>query len=66
MWEEHREAVVELRAMWSSTPQVWDLVLKGSYETSSLVASLFATAYLIEGHVDATTANGVRYGPGWR
>jgi hypothetical protein len=30
MQEEHREAVVELRALRSSATQVWDLVLRGS------------------------------------
>jgi hypothetical protein len=66
MQDEHREAVVELRVLWSSTTQVWDLVLKGSNEMSSLAASLSSTADLIEGRVDATTTNGVHWGPGWR
>jgi hypothetical protein len=58
--------VVELRALWSSATRIWDLVLKGSDITSSLVVSLSTVADLIEGHVDATAANGVHWGPGWR
>jgi hypothetical protein len=58
--------VVELRALWSSATRIWDLVLKGSDITSSLVVSLSTVADLIEGSVDATAANGVHWGAGWR
>jgi hypothetical protein len=57
-----REANAELEALWTSATQVWDLVLEGPYESSSLVASLSLAAELIEEHVNAVAANGIRWG----
>jgi hypothetical protein len=59
MQDDHREAVVELRALLSSTVQVQDLVLYKSDEASSLAASLSSAANLIKGCVDAAATNGV-------
>jgi hypothetical protein len=55
----------DIRALWSSDTRVWDLVLKGSDEASSLVELLSSTVDLIEGHVDATATNGSIWGGGW-
>jgi hypothetical protein len=62
MQDEHRVAVIELRALQSSAARVQDLVLKGSDEASSLAASLSSAADLIEGRVQAAAANGVHWG----
>jgi hypothetical protein len=56
---DHQEADIEQMALWSSATLVWDLVLKGSDGTSSLVASLSSAADLINGRIDAMTTNGV-------
>jgi hypothetical protein len=66
MQEEHREEIVELRALQSSATRVRDLVLKGSHKTSPLVASLSSATDLIEGLIDAAATNGGHWGPGWR
>jgi hypothetical protein len=60
--EEHREVVVELRALRSSATQVWDLVLRGSDETSSLAVSLSSATDLIKGCIDAVASNEVHWG----
>jgi hypothetical protein len=54
----------DIRALWSSDTRVWDLVLKGSDEASSLVELLSSTVDLIEGHVDATATNRSIWGGG--
>jgi hypothetical protein len=56
---ECQEAEAELKALWSSAARVRDIVLKRSGGTSFLVASLSSVAELLEGRIDATTANGV-------
>jgi hypothetical protein len=58
MHDEHREAVIELRALQSSATQVWDLVLKRSNEASTLAVSLSSATDLIKGSIDAAVANG--------
>jgi hypothetical protein len=65
MQDEHQEAVVELRALRSSATRVQDMVLRGSNEMYSLAVSLSLAVDLIEGHVNATTANRVCWGPDW-
>jgi hypothetical protein len=62
MQDEHQEAVVELRALRSSTTQVRDLVLKRSHETSSLAVSLSSTADQVEDCVDTAATNRVHWG----
>jgi hypothetical protein len=62
MQDEHREAVVKLRALQSSVARVWDLVLKRFDKTSSLVVSLSSATDLIEGHVNAVAANEAYWG----
>jgi hypothetical protein len=62
MQDEHQEAVIELRALWSSTTQVRDLVLKRSHETSSLAVSLSWTADQVEDRVDTAATNRVHWG----
>jgi hypothetical protein len=42
------------------TGQVRDLALERAHGMSSLVASLFSVAELIEDHIDTAVANGVR------
>jgi hypothetical protein len=61
MQDEHREAVVELRALQRSATLVWDLVLKGSNEASSLAAPLSSTTDLINFCVGAVAANRVHW-----
>jgi hypothetical protein len=58
MWDEHWE----LRALQNFASQVWDMVLKGSDEMSSLAVSLSAAADLIDGRVDAAATNGAHWG----
>jgi hypothetical protein len=60
MHDEHQEAFVELSALRSSAT-LWDLVLKGYDEMSSLSALISSAADLIEGRVDAATVNGVHW-----
>jgi hypothetical protein len=62
MQEEHREEIVELRALQSSATRVRDLVLKGFDKTSPLVASLSSATDLIEGLIDAAATNGGHWG----
>jgi hypothetical protein len=62
MHEEHREAIIELRALQSSTTRVRHLVLRGSDETSSLATSLSSAADLIEGRINVAATNGVHWG----
>jgi hypothetical protein len=62
MHDDHWEAVIELRALWSSVVWVQDLVLEGSHEVSSLVPSLSSAVDLIDGHVDGAAANRVSWG----
>jgi hypothetical protein len=62
MQDEHQEAVVKLKALQNSATRVWDLVLKGSDEASSLAVSLSLATDLIEGHVNATATSGVHWG----
>jgi hypothetical protein len=57
MQEEHWEAVIELEALWSYTARVQDLVLRMSYETSSLAVLLTLAVDLIKGCFDFMTAN---------
>jgi hypothetical protein len=52
----------EHRALQNSTTRVWDLVLKGSNEASSLAVSLSSATDLIEGCVNVEAANGVYWG----
>jgi hypothetical protein len=52
----------ELEALRTSATQVRDKVLDWADGPSSPVASLSMAAELLEGWVDATTANGVRWG----
>jgi hypothetical protein len=52
----------ELEALWTSVARVWDLVLDNIDGPSSLAVSLSMVAELLEGQIDATTANGVRWG----
>jgi hypothetical protein len=62
MQDEHWEAAIKLMALQDSATRVWDLVLKGSNEVSSLVASLSSATDLNKGRVDAAAANGVHWG----
>jgi hypothetical protein len=62
MQDEHLEALIELRALWTSATRVGDLVLKGSIKTTSLAASLSSVVDLIKGHINVVTANGVHWG----
>jgi hypothetical protein len=64
MQEERWEEDAKLMAQPSSAAQVQDLVLRGSDGMPSLATSLSSVADLIKGHVDAATANGVRWGGG--
>jgi hypothetical protein len=52
-----------LKAMWSSATRVQDLVLGRSDRTPPLAISLLLAADLIEGRVDFTATNRVRWGP---
>jgi hypothetical protein len=45
-----------------SAAQVWDFVLDRADGPSSLAASLSPAAELLEGHIDTTTTNRVRWG----
>jgi hypothetical protein len=56
-----REVNAELEALQTSAEQVRDLVLGNIDELSSLAASLSAVVELLEGLVDTTAANGVRW-----
>jgi hypothetical protein len=56
---EYREADTDMEGLQSSTARVWDLVLGGPTETSSLAASL-SSAIELEDCVNVTTANRVR------
>jgi hypothetical protein len=56
------EVDAELEALWTSATWVQDLVLHNVDGPSSLAASLSTVAELLEGRVDASAANGVRYG----
>jgi hypothetical protein len=49
-----------LETLQISTAWVWFLVLDGAGGLSSQVVSLSMVAQLLEGHVDAAAANGVR------
>jgi hypothetical protein len=51
-----------LEALWTSVARVWDLVLDNIDGPSSLAVSLSMVAELLEGQIDATTANGVCWG----
>jgi hypothetical protein len=62
MQDECHELVVELKALQNSASRVWDLLLKGSDETSSLVVSLSTAVDLIEHRVIAAAANGTYWG----
>jgi hypothetical protein len=62
MHDEHREVVIELRALQNFATQVRHLVLKGSDETSSL-SLVSSTMDLIEGRLDVAATNGVHWGP---
>jgi hypothetical protein len=52
----------ELEALQTSATRVQDLVLDIIDGPSSLVVSLSMVAELLEGQIDATTTNGVRWG----
>jgi hypothetical protein len=54
-----READAELEAQRTSVARVRDLVLGSADRPSSLVASMSMAAELLEGWIDAVTANGV-------
>jgi hypothetical protein len=56
------EVDAELDALRTSTARFWDLVLDMADGPSSLAVSLSIAAELLEGHVDAAAANGVRCG----
>jgi hypothetical protein len=49
----------EHQALQSSATWVWDLVVEGSGESPSLLATLSSTADLIKDCVDAAATNGV-------
>jgi hypothetical protein len=51
-----------VEALWTSAARVQDLVLDRTDGTSSLAASLSTAAERLKGQVDATAANGVRWG----
>jgi hypothetical protein len=57
-----RGADTEVEALQSSAARDWDLLLEQVDEPSSLVASLSSVVELLEGYIDATPANGVRWG----
>jgi hypothetical protein len=56
------EADAELEALRTSTEWVWDLVLGGADGLPSVAVSMSAAAELLEGWIDAATANEVRWG----
>jgi hypothetical protein len=56
------EAVAELEALRTSAARVPDLVLDNTDGPSSLPASKLAVVELLEGRIDAATANGFRWG----
>jgi hypothetical protein len=45
--------------------RVWDMVVEGSSEAPSLPVALSSVVDLIEGRVDAATANRVLWGGNW-
>jgi hypothetical protein len=53
---------MKLEALRSYAARVWELVLKRADGPSSLAASLSSATELFEDHIDARTANGVRWG----
>jgi hypothetical protein len=57
-----READATLEASQALAARIQDLVLGGDDGLSSLAASLSSVVELLEGHVDAAAANGVRWG----
>jgi hypothetical protein len=57
-----QEVDVELEALRTSVARVQDLVLGSTDGPSSLVAYTSVVALLLEGRIDATIANGVRWG----
>jgi hypothetical protein len=56
------EADAELEDLWNSAARVRDLVLERVDGSSSLAVSLSLAAELLEGHIDATAANGFCWG----
>jgi hypothetical protein len=54
-----READAELEALRTLTVQIRDLVLDTADGLSCLAASMSTVVELLEGHIDAATANGV-------
>jgi hypothetical protein len=54
-----REAFAELEVLRTSAARVWDFVLGSIDGTSSLTTSMSTAAELLEGQIDATTANRV-------
>jgi hypothetical protein len=56
------EVDVELEVLRSSVARVWDLVLHGAGEPSSLVTSMTVATELFKNWIDAATANGVLWG----
>jgi hypothetical protein len=57
-----REVDTKLEELQSSATRVWDFVLGNVDESSSLAASLSVVVELLEGCIDASTANGVHWG----
>jgi hypothetical protein len=57
-----REVDAELEALRTSAARVWDLELDSADWPSSLVASMSTAVELLEGQIDATTDNRVRWG----
>jgi hypothetical protein len=53
---------VVLETLRTSAAQVWDLVLGSTDKKSSLAATMSTVAELLEGWMDATAANRVRWG----
>jgi hypothetical protein len=57
-----QEVDAELEPLWISAARVLDLVLDNADGLSSLAASKSTTVVLLEGWIDATSANGVHLG----
>jgi hypothetical protein len=57
-----QEADPELEALQTSAARVWGLVLGSADGPSSLAASLFVAAELLEGQHDSVAANEVHWG----
>jgi hypothetical protein len=51
-----------MEALLTFAPRVWDMVLDNANGPSSLAASMSMAVELLKGRMDATAANGVRWG----